>query len=706
MRRHFVSACALLGILSVLFAVGCGGNGPSSPPISVAITSPASPPTIEQGQTVNLVASVSSDMSSKGVTWSLTGQGSLTNQTSTSVTYTSPASVSSNFTATVTATSAANPSKSASTGITVAAIAVTITKNASKLAVGTAVGPGQPIFFEFDAMVQDDPANGSVTWTLTVGGTACSPTCGSLSNVVPGVVNYTPPSSVPATPNNMPTITATSITDPTKSASDTFTLFDGATACGTGGNESALKGVYAMLLQGWAGSGTGTPIILAASFAADGTGKITFGEDEINHFASDIGSGLVPSASSYSVGADGRGCLTLTSNIYDTTVTFQFALGSVTGGAASKGDIIELNDTAGAAERASGILRLQDPSAFSLSALASNYAFGVDGWDNAGGSLKHFALVGSFAQSGGNISNPSFDENDGGSMVNTGGTQEIGNGSFGTIQPIATGTGGTSAVIDLPDGSSSQVTVDIYVINSSELFFISNQISPEGAVFSGRAISQPSSFSASSVLPSYIFRSTGSSSGNASASIGLTSFSGGISGTVSGTMNQDAGGAATNQSLTGSYAFNANSGRLEITGASSATSPTLYLTTPFDGVSAFSISTDASAGLGVFDTQPVATYSNSSVSGNFFFGSNDPAGNTVTDLSGVASISSGNLQGTEDQSAPAGFSLGSPVSTALSISADGSGNLGANTVAVTNGTVLFFIDETSSLPPVVQVFEP
>ncbi|MHB8754705.1 MAG: hypothetical protein ACYC92_07075 [Candidatus Acidiferrales bacterium] len=240
-----------------------------------------------------------------------------------------------------------------------------------------------------------------------------------------------------------------------------------------------------------------------------------------------------------------------------------------------------------------------------------------------------------------------------------------------------------------------------------ELFFISNQISGEGAVFSGRAISQPSSFSASSVLPSYIFRSTGSSSGNPSASIGLASFSGGISGTVSGTMYQDAGGAATSQSLTGSsYAFNSNSGRLEITGASSATSPTLYLTTPFDGVSAFSISTDASASLGVFDTQPAATYSNSSLSGNFFFGSNDPAGNTVSDISGVASISSGNLQGTEDQSAPAGFSLDSPVSATLSISADGSGSLGANTVAVTNGTTLYFIDETSSLPPVVQVFEP
>ncbi|MHB8410928.1 MAG: hypothetical protein ACYDDI_03170 [Candidatus Acidiferrales bacterium] len=97
MRLYFASACAFLGVLSVLFAVGCGANGPSLPPISVAITSPASPATIQAGQAVNVVASVSSDMSNKGVTWSQTGQGSLTNQTSVSVTYTAPASVPAGF---------------------------------------------------------------------------------------------------------------------------------------------------------------------------------------------------------------------------------------------------------------------------------------------------------------------------------------------------------------------------------------------------------------------------------------------------------------------------------------------------------------------------------------------------------------------------------------------------------------------------------
>lgn len=117
------------------------------------------------------------------------------------------------------------------------------------------------------------------------------------------------------------------------------------------------------------------------------------------------------------------------------------------------------------------------------------------------------------------------------------------------------------------------------------------------------------------------------------------------------------------------------------------------------------ISSDTNASLGVFATQPAATYSNSSLSGNFFLGSNEPGDNTVPDLSGVASISSGSLKGTQDASASTGLTTGTAFNASLSISANGSGNLGANTVAVTNGTVLYFINEADSAPAEVQVFE-
>jgi hypothetical protein len=96
---------------------GCSSS--SSPPISVSL-SPSSSQAIDQGQTVVITASVTNDPSSKGVSWSLTGQGSLSNSATASVTYTSPATtLTSAQQATVTATSAADPTKSASLQVTV-----------------------------------------------------------------------------------------------------------------------------------------------------------------------------------------------------------------------------------------------------------------------------------------------------------------------------------------------------------------------------------------------------------------------------------------------------------------------------------------------------------------------------------------------------------------------------------------------------------
>jgi hypothetical protein len=701
--RPFVPIALL--VLPMMLIAGCA----TSPPISVSL-SPSSAQSVQQGQTVSISASVANDTSNKGVGWSLSGSGcsgaacgSLTNQTFDSVTYNAPTSIPADLKVTLTATSVAKPSKFGSVAILVPATVVTIKSKVSELASGT----GNYFNARFSATVQNDPTDSGVTWTLTANGTPCSPACGTLSLANPVGVLYTPPASVPPAPNNVPIITAASAYSPARSDTDLFTIFDGSSACGTGGNETVLNGQYAIMLQGWSGTGTGTPIMYAASFGADGTGKITGGQDQFNPYSNFAytAAGVIPSASSYSVGPDDRGCLTLTDQ-NETTFKFHFSLGGISGGIASKGDVIFISEQSATPERGAGILRRQDPTAFSLSALAPNYAFGVDGWDNSSGALAHFALAGSFAQSGGALSNVNLDANNGGRlMIEEGG----GPSTLGTIEPIATGTGCALASMNLPGSSSNPVDVEVYVINSSELFFVSLALSKNGPEFSGRAIATSSSFSASSISPNYIFRFKGNSAGAATTSIGLASFSTpgspGISGTVSGTINQYVGGTATTQKLTGAYSFGTAAGELRITGANTAASPICYLANPFDGVSAFCITTDSSAGFGILDAQPAATYGNGSLSGNFFFGSNEPGDNAGPDSSGIAAISSGNLQGVQDMSAQAGLSLGNPFSATLSINSDGSGNLGANTVAVTNGSVLYFIDETGKLPPLVQVFE-
>jgi Protein of unknown function (DUF3443) len=106
----------LVGTLG--FLAGCGGGGT---PAGLAITIALSPSsaTVNANGVVNVVATVSNDSSNAGVSWSLSGVGKLSNQTTTSVTYTAPASVTTTSVATVVATSNASSSVTASLPITV-----------------------------------------------------------------------------------------------------------------------------------------------------------------------------------------------------------------------------------------------------------------------------------------------------------------------------------------------------------------------------------------------------------------------------------------------------------------------------------------------------------------------------------------------------------------------------------------------------------
>jgi hypothetical protein len=117
MRR--VCSCGVTLLVLAVAAVigGCSSSSPA--PISVSL-SPSSPQAIDQSQTVVIAATVANDTSSKGVSWSLTGPGSLSSPTGPSVTYTSPTpNLTSAQQVTVTATSVADSTKSAALQITV-----------------------------------------------------------------------------------------------------------------------------------------------------------------------------------------------------------------------------------------------------------------------------------------------------------------------------------------------------------------------------------------------------------------------------------------------------------------------------------------------------------------------------------------------------------------------------------------------------------
>jgi hypothetical protein len=146
------------------------------------------------------------------------------------------------------------------------------------------------------AVVDNDPANLGVDWSLL-----CPPnaTCGMLSTLHTAsgtAVTYTPPPTISGNSQSF-TIEAFASADNTKNAIANVAVT---------GFASALKGTYVFSTKGFDGNG---PYQLAGVIVLDGNGKITSGEQTVTDpliAASDAITG-----GSYYVGPDGRGSLTI-----------------------------------------------------------------------------------------------------------------------------------------------------------------------------------------------------------------------------------------------------------------------------------------------------------------------------------------------------------------------------------------------------------
>lgn len=114
MSRSWSCSVALFALSAAAVVCGCSS---SSPPIFVSV-SPSSA-AIDQGQTAQITASVMNG-SFRGVSWSMTGPGSLSSESAYSVIYNSPqGNLTSAQKATITATSVTDNTKTASVQVTV-----------------------------------------------------------------------------------------------------------------------------------------------------------------------------------------------------------------------------------------------------------------------------------------------------------------------------------------------------------------------------------------------------------------------------------------------------------------------------------------------------------------------------------------------------------------------------------------------------------
>ncbi|HYL83436.1 MAG TPA: pyrrolo-quinoline quinone [Candidatus Angelobacter sp.] len=220
--RQFVStAFAILALLGLASTPRASAQSR----ITVSV-SPATASVQAGGGSRQFTATVRNDRHNRGVRWTLSGGGcsgsscgTLSATTSTSgtpIAYTAPPSAPSPATVTLTATSVSNTARSASAIITVtnssAALGVTISPKRGALSLTQML----PV----TATVQNDVSAAGVTWSAS--GPACSGTsCGTFANVTSNSATYIAPS----TPG-MYSVTATSVADVTKNASNSIAVTD------------------------------------------------------------------------------------------------------------------------------------------------------------------------------------------------------------------------------------------------------------------------------------------------------------------------------------------------------------------------------------------------------------------------------------------------------------------------------------------------
>jgi hypothetical protein len=560
------------------------------------------------------------------------------------------------------------------------------------------------------------PTNG-VTWSLqsgtplqncgTVSNGVTTGPCGTLtpssSNLL--AATYTPPASVPSgSGQSTPTITATAVDDSTKSASFMFTIdAPGAAACPVG-HEAALAGTFAYLMKGFDANGA---VAIAGSFHADGTGKITSGVEDINRAGTgpQVNLAIDPGGSSYTLGADSRGCLMVATAAG--LQTFRFSLAGFANGSPTEGNIIEFDDNTGTGTRGSGIIRAQDAASFSNDKLASSYAFGLSGFGAAG---EHVALAGRLTSDGnGNIVSGNFDRNDAGNL--TANSSKL-SGTYSIPAGSTTGRGTLNATFN-----GTPFTFAAYMVNSGEVILAGvDQISATNQIISGEALASAGPFSNATLAGSHILREaalnrSGSNAG-ARATVGVLTFDGKNAGGVTGTLfNDEAGTKRTTNILQGTatYSVDQNTGRISFTGVGTD-SPVGYVSRTGSGVTAFLVGTDSGAADGALEFQSGAgaNFKQSALVGTYSFGTDENVDYSVANQTHVARFTSGTTtaSGMSDQSQPrANGLLGSqPYSQGFVFNAEGIGTAGTSP-AVTNGTRIFFIEETVTTNPSVTVAE-
>jgi hypothetical protein len=582
---------------------------------------------------------------------------------------------------TITATAADAPSPQVSAVVTVNAQALIFTTsslpsgtvNTAYSATITASGGVPPYTFSLDA------ASSALPTPLTF-----NP--GSPSATITGT-----PTATSTTNNIIVDVKDSEATPMTAKMTFSLTINAVSAACGSG-SESLLNGQYAIALRGFDSSG---PVGIGATFSADGAGHVAtlVGVEDIN--STDIAGlqtnlSIISGNSSYSVGSDHRGCLTIATSAG--TQKFRISLNTISAGVASAGQVIEFDATG---SNTSGVLAKQNSAAFSTAQFSGNYAFGASGAEVGG---SKFAIVGMLSLNGAGVVNNTsvVDVNDHGNMdgsgtttypvnpVSVSGTYSIGTNGRGTLS-LNTGIGGATGSI-------------VYVVSSSQFLFLTTDSQIADSLYVGSAMKQSGGpFSGSSLNAVGVVYTTGVGNNGGTIdsriSAGSITPSGGANFSFSGTQND--GGNSSAQSATGTYAI-ASSGRVTFAGGGGG-APIIYLSSANTG---FLLFTDgggtAHVASGFLEPQSGGPFSVTSAHTTYSFGTIQPDVLGIDQSVGAVTFNgAGSIAGTSDDNKSGTLTADQPFKGTYSIDSTGLGLIPAGcTIGTTCNNVFFLISPT------------
>jgi hypothetical protein len=576
-------------IVSLLIAVlvsGCGGSdnasAPTPPPAPTAVVFISPPPAslaVNAAATLTAAATFPSGVTggNSAVTWTVTcGSAGACGAFGSSseagaVTYTAPSAIPSGKIVTITATSLANPSLSVHSTVTIVApIPISVSFAATPPA-SLQVGAQ----FQLTAAIDNDvSANPEVTWTVACG---TSTSCGSFQPATTAggsATVYTAPATIPA--GGSVTVTATSVTDKTKS--------DSATIVVTAAAATLANGTYVFQISGPPGNqATFVTGVLVAN-----NGRITGGEQDSISYSTDSNGNPFGSPNFQSITGGSYGTTA------DGNLQISIALGpnqvetlNGTLGAGNHGFVAGINGAS-----ASASLDLQS----SVAAPSGGYAISLFGGD---GSQAPTWLAGVLNIDGpGSISGAGsiLDVIDAGGQQ--GGTYTLGAGSVSAPD----GQGRVQIQVQPTASTLPPITLVGYIVDATHIRLIesgdtSNAANYQG-VLGGLALGQGAGtgqFSAAAVAGStYVFGAQGDDSQGSLQIAGVFTLN--ANGSVTGTLNwNDLTGKAaqTPQPFTGSFSVDPT-GRVTLTNLTDAStfsySMHLYLAA---GGNALLISNDA-----------------------------------------------------------------------------------------------------------------